>query len=112
MIHLHFSGLPIDLQIMVLEPGVAKDHALLPEVRDGKEYSFRVDLVMEDYIHHSSTLNTGMGQEMFQVLIPFIRTKSLSMKLPVALESKSALTECTSLVSVVLISIGRIIDIL
>ena len=34
-IHLHFSGLPIDLRIMVLEPGVAEDHALLPEVRDG-----------------------------------------------------------------------------
>jgi len=34
------------------------------------------------------------------------------MKLPVALESKSTLTECTSLVSVVLTSIGRIINIL
>ena len=33
------------------------------------------------------------------------------MKLPVALESKSALIECTSLVFVVLISIGRIINI-
>jgi len=33
-IHLHFSGLPIDLWIMVLEPGVAKDHVLLPEIRD------------------------------------------------------------------------------
>jgi len=52
-----------------------------------------------------------MGREMFQVLIPFIWTKSLSIKLPVALESKSTLTECTSLVSVVLISIERIIDV-
>ena len=34
------------------------------------------------------------------------------MKLPVALESKSALMECTSLVSVVLTSIGRMIDVL
>ena len=33
------------------------------------------------------------------------------MKLPVAPESKSALTECTSLVSVVLTSIGRTIDV-
>jgi len=48
---------------------------------------------------------------MFQVLIPFVRTKSLSIKLPVAPESKSALTECTSLVSVVPISIGRMIDV-
>ena len=53
-----------------------------------------------------------MGREMFRVLIPFVQTKSLSMKLPVALESKSALMECTSLVSVVPISIGRMIDIL
>ena len=48
---------------------------------------------------------------MLQVLIPFIWTKSLSMKLPIAPESKSALTECTSLVSVVLIFIERIIDV-
>ena len=34
------------------------------------------------------------------------------MKLPMAPESKSALTECTSLVSVVLTSIGRMIDVL
>ena len=33
------------------------------------------------------------------------------MKLPVALESKSTLTECTLLVLVVLISIERIIDV-
>ena len=33
------------------------------------------------------------------------------MKLPIAPESKSALMECTSLVSVVLTSIGRMIDV-
>ena len=48
---------------------------------------------------------------MLWVLIPFIRMKSQSMKLPVALESKSALMEYTSLVSVVLTSIGRMIDV-
>jgi len=53
-----------------------------------------------------------MGREMLRVLIPFVQTKSLSMKLPVAPESKSALTECTLLVSVVPISIGRMIDVL
>jgi len=57
-------------------------------------------------------LNTGIRREMLRVLIPFVRTKSLSMKLPVAPESKSALMECTSLVSVVPISIGRTIDVL
>ena len=52
-----------------------------------------------------------MGREMLRVLIPFVWTKSLSMKLPVAPESKSALMECTSLVLVVSISIGRTIDV-
>jgi len=56
-IYLHFSGLPIDLQIMVLEPGVAKDHALLPEIRDSKECPFGVGLIMEDYIHHFRNLS-------------------------------------------------------
>ena len=51
-VHLHFSSLPIDLRIIVLEPGVAKDHALPPEVGDGKEHSLRVDLIMENYIYH------------------------------------------------------------
>jgi len=51
-VHLHFFSLPIDLWIIVLEPGVAKDHALLPEVRDSEEYPFRVGLIIEDYIYH------------------------------------------------------------
>jgi len=41
---------------MVLEPGVAEDHALLPKVGDGKERSFRVSLITEDYIHHFGDL--------------------------------------------------------
>ena len=57
-------------------------------------------------------MNTSIGREMFRMLIPFVQTKSLSMKLPIAPESKSILTEYTLLVSVVLISIGRMIDIL
>ena len=48
---------------------------------------------------------------MLWVLMLFVWTKSRSMKLPVALESKSTLMECTLLVSVVLTSIGRMIDV-
>jgi len=55
-IHLHFSSLPIDLRIMVLEPGVAEDYVLLPEVGDGEERPFRVGLITEDYIHHFGDL--------------------------------------------------------
>jgi len=56
LVHLYFSGLPIDLQIMVLEPGIAKDYALLPEVEDSEEHPFRVDLVIEDYIYYFGDL--------------------------------------------------------
>ena len=49
---------------------------------------------------------------MLQVLMPFVQIKSLSIKLPVAPESKSTLTECTLLVSVVLISIERMMEVL
>ena len=45
--------------------------------------------------------------ERVQVFIPFEQTKSLSMRLPVAPQSRRASTECSSLVSVVPISIGR-----
>jgi len=42
---------------MVLKPGVAEDHALLPEVRDGKERPFGVGLIMEDYIYYFKDLS-------------------------------------------------------
>jgi len=42
---------------MVLEPGVAEDHALLSEVRDGEKCSFGMGLITEDYIHHFGDLS-------------------------------------------------------
>jgi len=42
---------------MVLEPGVAKDHALLPEVRDGEEHPFGVGFITEDHIYHLRDLS-------------------------------------------------------
>ena len=54
-----------------------------------------------------STLKTGMLCERVQVFISFERTKSLSMRLLVAPQSRRALTECSSLMSVVPISTGR-----
>jgi len=41
---------------MVLEPGVAEDHILLPEVGDSEERPFGVGLITEDYIHHFGDL--------------------------------------------------------
>jgi len=56
-VHLHFSSLPIDLRIMVLEPGVTEDHALLPEVGDGEEHPFRVSFITEDHIYYLRDLS-------------------------------------------------------
>jgi len=54
-----------------------------------------------------SILKTGMLCERVWVFIPFERTKSLSMRLPVALQSRKASIEYSSLVFVVSISTGR-----
>ena len=58
-VHLYFSSLLIDLWVVVLEPGVAKDHALLSETRDSKEHPFRVGFVIENYIYYFGDL-TGL----------------------------------------------------
>ena len=43
---------------MVLEPGVTEDHALLPEVGDGKEYPFGVGFITEDHVYHFRDLSS------------------------------------------------------
>jgi len=37
---MYLSSLPINLWVVVLEPGVAEDHALLSETGDSKEHPF------------------------------------------------------------------------
>jgi len=60
-VHLYLSGLPIDLQVMVLKPGIVKDHALLSKARDSEECSFEVGFVMENYIYHFRDLTCFVG---------------------------------------------------
>jgi len=60
-VHLYFFGLLIDLQVVVLEPGIAEDHALLSETGDGEEHPFGVGFVTEDYIHHFGDLTCLIG---------------------------------------------------
>jgi len=62
LVHLDFSGLPIDLRVVVLEPGIAEDHALLSETGDGEECPFRVGLVVEDYIYYFRDLTCLVGE--------------------------------------------------
>jgi len=61
LVHLYFSGLPIDLGVVVLEPSVAEDHALLSKAGDSEECPFGVGLVMENYVYHFGDLPCFVG---------------------------------------------------
>jgi len=60
-VHLYFSGLSIDLRVVVLEPGVTKDHVLPSEARDSKERPFGVDFVTENHVYHFRNLTCLIG---------------------------------------------------
>ena len=62
MIHLYFSGLPIDLWVVVLEPGVTKNHVLPSEARDSEERPFGVGFVTENHIYHFRDLTCLVGE--------------------------------------------------
>jgi len=61
LVHLYFSGLPIDLRVVVLEPGITEDHVLLSEAGDSEEHPFRVGFVAEDYVHNFGDLACLIG---------------------------------------------------
>jgi len=67
LVHLYFFGLPIDLQVVILEPCIAKDHALLFEAGDGEECPFGVDLVIEDYIYYFGDLTCFVREAIYIV---------------------------------------------
>jgi len=60
-VHLYFSGLPIDLQVVVLEPGITEDHVLLSKAGDSKEHPFGVGFVTEDYVYNFGDLACLVG---------------------------------------------------
>jgi len=61
LVHLYFSGLPIDLRVVVLEPGITEDHVLLFEAGDSEECPFRVGFVVEDYVYNFRDLACLVG---------------------------------------------------
>jgi len=61
-VHLYFSSLPIDLQVVVLEPGITEDHVLPSKAGDSEEHPFRVGFVTEDYIYHFGDLTCFVGE--------------------------------------------------
>ena len=60
-VHLHFSSLPIDLQVVVLEPGITEDHVLPSETEDSKERPFGVSFVMENHVYYFRDLTCLVG---------------------------------------------------
>jgi len=60
-VHLYFSGLPIYLWVVVLEPGITEDHVLLSEAGDSEEHPFRVGFVMENYVYNFGDLACLVG---------------------------------------------------
>ena len=58
---LHFSSLPIDLWVVVLEPGITEDHVLPSKAEDSEERPFGVGFVIEDYVYHFRDLTCLIG---------------------------------------------------
>ena len=54
LVRLHFSGLLVDLQVMVLEPGITEDHVLPSEAGNSEERPFRVGFVTENHCKRTS----------------------------------------------------------
>jgi len=61
LVHLHFSSLPIDLWVVVLEPGITKDHVLPSKAGDSEERSFGVGFVIENHVYHFRDLTCLVG---------------------------------------------------
>jgi len=61
LVHLYFSGLPIDLWVVVLEPGITEDHVLLSKAEDSEERPFGVGFVAEDYVYNFGDLACLVG---------------------------------------------------
>jgi len=60
-VHLHFFGLPINLWVVVLEPGITEDYVLLSEAGDSEEHPFGVGFVAEDYVYNFGDLACLVG---------------------------------------------------
>jgi len=60
-VHLHFSGLPIDLWVVVLEPGITEDHVVPSEAGDSEKRPFGVGFVTENHVYHFRDLTCLVG---------------------------------------------------
>jgi len=53
--------LPIDLRVVVLEPGITEDHALSSEAGDSEERPFGVGFVTENHVYYFRDLTCLVG---------------------------------------------------
>jgi len=53
--------LPIDLWVVVLEPGITEDHVLLSKAGDSEERPFGVGFVTENYVYNFGDLACLIG---------------------------------------------------
>jgi len=53
--------LPIDLWVVVLEPGITEDHVLLSKARDSEKCPFGVGFVTENYVYNFRDLACLIG---------------------------------------------------
>jgi len=66
-VHLHFFSLPIDLWVVVLEPGITKDHVLPSEAGDNEKHPFGVGFVTENHVYHFRDLTCLVGGAIYVV---------------------------------------------
>jgi len=67
LVHLYFSGLLIDLRVVVLEPGITEDCVLPSKAGDSEEHPFRVGFVMENHVYHFRDLTCLVGGAIYIV---------------------------------------------
>jgi len=67
LVHLYFSGLLIDLWVVVLEPGITEDRVLPSKAGDSEEHPFRVGFVMENHVYHFRDLTCLVGGAIYIV---------------------------------------------
>jgi len=61
------GSFPIDLRVVVLEPGIAENYALLSEAKDSEECPFEIGLITEDYIYHFRDLTCFVERAVYVV---------------------------------------------
>jgi len=58
---LYFSGLPIDLRVVILEPDITEDYVLPSKAGNSEKRPFGVGFIMENHVYHFRDLICLVG---------------------------------------------------